>query len=202
MDRERRPCRSSRHFTAPPSSISQQTPEHICSLCGKHRSSRYRKLHPLVPGQAPEPGICSRPTCAEAVNELLLILPCQVNLYEIHHHHHYNSSAGLEGPPPSYTATEVRLPDNTPHWTRHSSRDLSPIREESTPINTSSKPEGPPPNCTAAELSGESSMTGRVELPDNGLCSRRHPFRRLSPILKKSPPAVNFLNKPTLEKKM
>jgi hypothetical protein len=106
MDRERRPCRSSRHFTAPPSSISQRTPEHICSLCGKHRSSTYRKLHPLAPGQVPEPGICSRSKCAKTANEILLILPCRVNVYEIHHHHHYHFSAGSEGPPPSYTATQ------------------------------------------------------------------------------------------------
>lgn len=219
MDCKGRLCRSSRHFTTSPRSTSRWTPEHICSLCGKHRSSRYRKLHPLAPGQAPEPGICSRPKCATAVNEMLLRLPCRLVVYEIHHHHH--SSAGLEEPPPGYTAAEARFPDNTPHLTRHSSRGLSPIREESSPMNMSSKPEEPPPNrtgslrrlshipeetppppnCTAAELSGESSLTGRIELPDNRLYSGRHPFRRLSQMPEESPPPVNFLNKPTLERR-
>jgi hypothetical protein len=192
MDHERHPCRGSRHFTAPLS----RTPEYTCSLCGKHRSSRYRKLHPLAQGQAPEPSICSRPQCAKAVNEMLLRLPCRLVVHEIHHH--YYSSAGLEEPPPSYTAVEVRLPDNTPYW-RHSSRDLSPIREESPPINTNSEPEPEEP----AELSGESSLAGRVELPDNRLYPRRHAFRRLSPMppIPEEPPPVNFLNKPTLQKK-
>ena len=198
MDSEGRPCRSSRHFTAPPRSISQQTSEHICSLCGKHRSSRYSKLHPLAPGQAPEPGICSRPKCAKAVNEILMRLPCRPIVYEIHHHHH--SSAGLEELPPGYTA-EARHPDNTPYLTRHSSRGLSPIREEPSPMNISPEPEEHPPNCTAAELSGESSLTGRIELPDNRLYSGRRALKRLSHIPEESPPSVNFLNKPTLEKK-
>jgi hypothetical protein len=206
MDCEGQLCRSSRHFTAPPGSISRWTPEHICSLCGKHRSLRYRKLHPLAPGQTPEPGICSRPKCATAVNEMLLRLPCRPVVYEInhhhyHHHHHHHSSAGLEEPPPGYTAAEARLPDNTPHLTRHSSRDLSPIREELSSINISSEPEELPPNCTAAELSGESSLTGRIELPDNRLYLGRHFFRRLSQIPEEPPPPVNFLNKPTLQKK-
>jgi hypothetical protein len=193
MGCEGRSCPSSRHFTASPASISQWIPEHICALCGKHRSSRYHKLHPLAPGQAPEPGICSRRQCAKAVNEMLLRLPCRP-VVEVHHH--YYSNAGLEELPPSYT--EARLPDNTPHWTGHSSRDLSPIREEPSPINTGSEPEGPSPNCTVAELSGESS--GRVELPANRQCWRRHPFRRLFPIPEESPPPVNFLKKPRLQR--
>lgn len=168
------------------------TPRHICSLCGKPRSKRYHDQHPILLGQAPKPGICSRPKCAKAVNEMQR-LPRPVIIYEIHHHYH--SSSGLEGPPPSYTAAELQLFDNTLR------RDLSPIPEESPPsINTTSGPEETAPNHTAAELSGESSLTGRVELPDNR-CSRRHAFRRLSPMLEELPP-VNFLNKPTLQKKM
>ena len=199
MDRERRPCRISRRFTVPPSSIGQWTPEHICSLCGKHRSSRYHELHPLAPGQTPEPGICSRPKCAKAVNEMLLRLPYRLVVYEIHHHYH--SNGGLEEPPPIYIANEVQLPNNRLYRTSHSSRGLSPIREESPPINTSSELEEPPQNRTVAELSGESSLAGCVELPDNRLCLRRRRFRRLSPIPEESPPPVNLLNKPTLQER-
>jgi hypothetical protein len=63
---------------------------------------------------------------------MLLRLPCRLIAFEIHHHHH--SIAGLEDPPPGYTAAKARLPDNKPHLTRHSSRSLSPIRKESSPI--------------------------------------------------------------------
>ncbi|PVH68766.1 hypothetical protein DL98DRAFT_542151 [Cadophora sp. DSE1049] len=179
----------SRQSTPPSTSL---TPRHICSLCGKSRSKRYHDQHPLLLGQAPEHGICSRPKCAKAVNEMLRP-PCPVIIYEIHHHYH--SSSGLEGPPPSYTAAELRLTDNTLR------RDLSPIREESPPsMNITSGPGETPPNYTAAELSGESSLTGRVELPDNR-CSRRHAFRRVSPMAEELPPPVNFLKKPTLQKK-
>jgi hypothetical protein len=119
--------------------------------------------------------------------------PCPVIIYEIHHHYH--SSSGIEEPPPSYTAAELRMSDNTLR------RDLSPIREESPPsMNITSGPEETSPNYTAAELSGESSLTGRVELPDNR-CSRRYAFRRVSPISEELPPPVNFLKKPTLQKK-
>jgi hypothetical protein len=191
MDRQRSSqFRCSQQST--PSSASLN-PRHICSLCGKSRSKRYHDQHPLLLGQAPSPGICSRPKCAKAVNEMLRP-PCPVIIYEIHHHYH--SSSGLEGPPPSYTAAELRLADNTLR------RDLSPIREESPPsMNITSGPEETPLNYTAAELSGESSLTGRVELPDNR-CSRRHAFRRVSPIPEELPPRVNFLNKPTLQKRI
>ena len=161
--------RMDRHFIA--------SRKHICSLCGKRRSSRYGKLHPLAPGQVPEPGICSRPKCATAVNEMLLRLPYRLIIYEIHHHH--QSSTGLEEPPPGYT-TKARLPG------------LSPIQEES-------EPEEPSPNSTATELSSESSLTRRIELPDNRLYSGRHPFKRFH-ILVESPPPVNSLKKPTLQK--
>jgi hypothetical protein len=190
MDRQR-----SSHFgysqQSTPSSTSL-TPRHICSLCGKSRSKRYHDQHPLLLGQAPEPGICSRPKCAKTVNEMLRP-PCPVIIYEIHHH--YPSSSGLEGPPPSYTAAELRLSDNSLR------QDLSPIREESPPsMNITSGPEETPQNYTSAELSGESSLTGRVELPHNR-CSRRHAFRRVSPMTEELPPPVNFLKKPTLQKK-
>lgn len=110
MDNKGRPCRSSRHFTALPSSISERTPEHICSHCSKCRLSKCRKLYPLALGQAPEHGIYSRPKCAKAVNKLFVRLLHRPVVYEIHHHHY--SSARLEEPPPSYTV-EARLPDNT-----------------------------------------------------------------------------------------
>jgi hypothetical protein len=87
---------------------------------------------------------------------------------------------GLEEPPLGYTIIKARLPNNTPHLIRHSSRDLSPIREELSLINISSKPEELPLNYTAAKLSSESSLTRRIELPDNRLYLGRHFFKRLS----------------------
>jgi len=167
---------------------SSLTPRHICSRCGKSRSKRYHNHHPLLPGQVPEPGICSRPTCATTVNDILRS-PCQVIVYETHYH--YQSDSGLEGPPPSYSTEELRFPDN-------SLRDLSPIQPP--PTDMSYRPKGTPLNYTTSELSGESSLAERVELPDNR-CSRRRTFKRLSPIQEESPPPVNFLNKPTLQKR-
>lgn len=145
---------------------SSLTPRHICSRCGKSRSKRYHNHHPLISGQVPESGICSRSKCAKAVNDILRS-PCQVIVYETHYHYH--SSPGLEGPPPSYTAGELRLPDD-------SLRDLSPIRKESPPpMAISPRLEEIPPNYTTVELSGESSLAGRVELPDNRSTSGEFP---------------------------
>jgi hypothetical protein len=67
-------------------------------------------------------------------------------------------------------------------------------------MNITSGPEETSPNYTAAELSEESSLTGRVKLLDNR-CSRRHAFRKVSPMPEELPPPVNFLKKPTLQKK-
>jgi hypothetical protein len=166
--------------------------KHICSLCGKSRSKRYHDQHPLRLGQVPEPGICSRSKCAKAVTEMMRPA-CQVIIYETHYH--YRSTSGLEESPPSYTSEELRLHDNTPPSSRQSLWDPS-----SPPMNLNSGLEETPINYTAAELPGESSLNGRVELPDNR-CSRRRTFSRLSPIPEESPPPVNFLKKPTLWKK-
>jgi hypothetical protein len=188
MDHQRSSqCRHSQQSTPTSSSL---TPRHICSRCGKSRSKRYHDHHPIISGQVPAFGICSRSKCAKLVYDIQRS-PCQVIVYETHYHYH--SSPGLEGPPPSYTAGELRLPDD-------SLRDLSPTRKESPPpMIISSRPEETPPNYTTVELSGESSLAGRVELPDNR-CSRRA-FKRLSTIPEESPPPVNFLNKPTLQKR-
>lgn len=165
--------------------LSSSTPRHICSRCGKSRPKRYYNHHPLISGQVPESGICSK-----VVNDILRS-PRQVIVYETHYYYH--SSPGLEGPPPSYTAGELRLPDD-------SLRDLSLIRKESSsPMVISSQLEEIPPNYTTIELSGESSLAGRVKLPDNKCSSRA--FKRFSLIPEESPPPVNFLNKPTLQKR-
>lgn len=182
--------RSSQFGNSQPStpSSSSLTPRHICSRYSKSRSQRYYNYHPLLPGQVLEPSICSRLEYATAVNDILRSLH-QVIIYETYYHYHSNS--GLEGPPPSYAARELRLLDN-------SLQDLSPTREELPPLmDISPGPEEAPPNYTTSELSGESSL---AELPDNR-CSRRRTFGRLSPIPEESPPLVNFLNKPTLQKK-
>jgi hypothetical protein len=116
-----------------------------------------------------------------------------VIIYEIHHH--YYSSSRIEKPPPSYTTAELRLSDNTFR------RDLFLIQEESPlSMNITSGPEETSPNYTVAKLLGESSLTGRVELPDSR-CSRRYAFRKVSPISEELPLPVNFLKKPTLQKK-
>ena len=94
---------------------------------------------------------------------------------------------------------KVYYPDNILYLIRLSSRDLSLIREELSPININSKPEEYPPNYTAAKLFSESS--GRIELPDNKLYSRRHAFKKLFHIPEESSLPVNFLNKLTLKKK-
>jgi hypothetical protein len=125
-------------------------------------------------------------------------LLCRLIIYEIYYHHY--SSTRLKELPPGYT-TKARYPNNTPYLIRHSSRGLSPIYKELSPINISSKPKEHPPNYTTTKLSGESSLTRRIELPDNGLYSGRRALKRLSHILEELPPPVNFLNKPTLEKK-
>jgi hypothetical protein len=116
-----------------------------------------------------------------------------VIIYKIYYH--YYSSSGIEKPPPSYTAAELRLSDNTLR------QDLSLIQEESSPlINITSGPEETSPNYTAAKLPKESSLTGQVKLPDSR-CSRRYAFRRVSLISEELPPPVNFLKKPTLQRK-
>ena len=173
------------------------TPKHVCSLCGKTRSKRYHYYHPLLPGQVPESGVCSRPKCARAVHETLR-LPYQLIVHETHYHYH--SGSGLEGPPPSYAATELLLPNNTVRLSRHSPRDFSPVSEVPPFVNINSGSEDTPAAYTTAELSGDSFLAGRVELPANR-CSRRCPLGRLSPIQEESPPPVNFLKKPKLQEK-
>jgi hypothetical protein len=140
------------------------TPRYICSRYSKSRSKRYYNHYPLLPGQVPEPSICLR-TKYVTVNNNILNSLYQVTVYKTYYY--YYSSVRPENPPPSYTAGEIR-------------RDLSPIREESpAPIAIRSGPEEIPPNYTTGELSGESSLVGLVELPDNG-CSSRRAFRSLS----------------------
>jgi hypothetical protein len=103
-------------------------------------------------------------------------------------YYHYYSSLGPEELPLSYTAGELR-------------RDLSPIQEESPPpIDISFRLEETSLNYTTGELSGESSLVKQIELPNNS-CSRKQAFRRLSLIPEESLFSVNFLNKPTLQKK-
>jgi len=171
----------------------QPTPaKHICSLCGKSRSKRYYDQHPLRLDKIPDSGICSMPKYTKAVSEIMRPA-CRT-------HYHYPSTPGLEELPPSYTTEELQLPDNTLLSSRQSTWDPSPIREWSSPlVNLTAGTEETPLSYTAAELSGESSLNGRVELPDNS-CSRRRTFRKLSPIQEESPP-VNFLKKPTPWKK-
>jgi hypothetical protein len=133
-----------------PCSCSQCAPRHICSLCGKPRSSTYHKRHPIAPGQTPEPGVCSRPRCAKAVTEMLLAKsPCPV--YEIHHHHYHHTSSGTEAPSPINIAAElpgessladrIELPGDSTYVKRYGPGYLSLIQDESPPpVNRSNKP--------------------------------------------------------------
>jgi hypothetical protein len=61
-------------------------------------------------------------------------------------------------------------------------------------MDLGSGPEETSLNHTTGELSGESSLAGRVELPENRYSRRR------SPIPEESPPRVNFLKKPMLRR--
>ena len=82
-------------------------PQHICSICGKARSSTYQAQHPLAPGDAPIPGVCSRPKCARVGFSAMPMespLP-SVIIYEIHHHYHISSTSS-----PSIVAL-VELPE-------------------------------------------------------------------------------------------
>jgi hypothetical protein len=152
MDERRR--RRSESSNPPPYSFSQPAPMHICSLCGKPRSSRFQKRHPIESGQTPEPSICSRPSCAKAVAEMLLAKTPSypgVVVYEIHHHHYHNHiSSGAEAPSPISSVAELpgesslagrtELPGDST-YVPYGPGCLSLIRDESPPpVNRSNKP--------------------------------------------------------------
>jgi hypothetical protein len=63
----------------------------------------------------------------------------------------------------------------------------------------SSRTEETPLKYTTVKLFGESSLARRVELLDNRCSSRA--FKGLSPIPEESLLPVNYLNKPTLQKR-
>jgi len=61
--------------------------KHICSICGRTRSSSYQTHHSLTSEQIPYPGICSR--CERSAHSTLSErLPQVAAVYEIHHYHH------------------------------------------------------------------------------------------------------------------
>ena len=134
--------------------MSRHTPiegtRHICSLCGKPRSLRYQRSHPLLPGQIPKAGTCSRRDC-RSPTERLSPPPCSHTItLEIHHYYHSNI-------------------DSAHH----------------------------PTPAGVIELPGQSSLSGRIELPTAPF----HPsqgVRRLSPI-SEEPPPVRYATKPTLQ---
>jgi hypothetical protein len=62
---------------------------HVCALCGKPRSTRYRTSHPSTPGQIPKPGICSRPTCLSFQKRESEGDESPPKIYfEVHHYYH------------------------------------------------------------------------------------------------------------------
>jgi hypothetical protein len=65
---------------------------HLCASCGKPRSEKYHADHPLIPGQVPKPGVCSRPKCAQfkkMMQEDVNWSPALV--VEVHHYYHTDS---------------------------------------------------------------------------------------------------------------
>ena len=66
----------------------QGDPTHVCALCGKVRSRRYQRSHPLVRGEVSVPGICRRPTCAPAQMARGEVQRCQLVVVEVHHYYH------------------------------------------------------------------------------------------------------------------
>jgi hypothetical protein len=184
MDCERRRLwrsGSSRPPSPPPYSFSQAL-RHMCSLCGKPRSSSYQKRHPIAPGQTPEPGVCSRPRCAKAVADMLLAKsPCSgVVVHEIHHYYHISTDA--EAP---LATKSAELP--------------SPTKCVEAPSPTKST-EAPSATKGAAELPGKSSLTGRTELPGDYKYVEGYGPRNPCPTQEESPPRVNILNKPALQR--
>jgi len=69
------------------------TMEHICSACQRRRSSAYHDRHPLIPGKAPVPSVCSR--CIK--NHILPSSAPSSPTTIIHEFHHYHHSCACEG---------------------------------------------------------------------------------------------------------
>jgi hypothetical protein len=82
--------------------------QHICFICGKARSSTYQAQHPLIPGDIPIPGICSRRKCARVDYPMPMESPPPaVIIYKIHHYYHFSSGLCTSSP---LAVTPVELP--------------------------------------------------------------------------------------------
>src|SRR4051812_39725435 len=68
-------------------SLIREAPIHVCALCGRSRSRRYQTSHPLVQGQVAIPGICTRPTCAEAQSARREFPHSRLFVLEVHHYY-------------------------------------------------------------------------------------------------------------------
>lgn len=101
-------------------SFPSQGPHHVCSSCGKQRSSAYQKRHPISPEQKLRPGICSRTKC-KALKTMLNTGSNQPSVIVLEYHHHCNRnipvkvaqsprSMGTELPGDIPVSTSVELP--------------------------------------------------------------------------------------------
>ena len=88
--------------------------KHLCARCGKARPQRHTFERPLLPGEDPTGGICSRPECARYASQKgagegskKKKPQPQVIVLEFHHYLH----TGISGNRPSSSiATAVELP--------------------------------------------------------------------------------------------
>ncbi|KAF8856245.1 hypothetical protein BDZ45DRAFT_791369 [Acephala macrosclerotiorum] len=198
----RRRSRSAQYSDSLPRSLNQSNPRHLCAICEKPRSSRYHERHPIGGGQAPEPGICSRPKCAKIGDAIRREPPPQVIIQVCEIYNHYIVRAGQQGPPSEHVNTLER-----PHDRANLEHEEPPpayaIAVEHHDSHNSSRLERVPQGNAVVELPAESSLAGRVEMPDNTIYipySARHRSARLPTIQEESPPQVNFLNKPRIPK--
>ena len=79
---------------------------HLCALCGKPRSRKYQRQHPLLPGQIPEPGICSRPECTQMHGQRWE--DCHPRSLVVEVHHYYHRGDGLEAA--AYPTDTLEMP--------------------------------------------------------------------------------------------
>ncbi|OCK78871.1 hypothetical protein K432DRAFT_394392 [Lepidopterella palustris CBS 459.81] len=147
--------KSTRPRTSPDRTCTRLIPGgqiHLCALCGKRRSRKYQRQHPLLPGQIPEPGICSRPECTRAHGKRWEDSYPQPLVVEAHHYYHrgdgFEATAhptySPELPGESSLSGRAEVPGDSHHAyfrSRRAQGQLVPMREESSsPVNRRTKP--------------------------------------------------------------
>jgi hypothetical protein len=143
---------------------------HICARCGKPRSSRYHESHPLVPGQIPQPDICTRPDCSRFKRALLQGHCPQALIFEVHHYYHRSSDAK----PPTHAP---ELPGESPLAGRAEAVGglQSGAFQQTFRSGRPSSTKPPAYQTQTAELQGEGSLAGRAEAVGD---LQREPFQQ------------------------